>query len=315
MLARSVRSGLVETYHDGVVAICDRSGTLVASSGDIDRSFYLRSAAKPFQAWVSQQSGAGLRPVELALACASHRGHPAQVAIVESMLAGRGLTESDLRCPAGWPLSPLAARRLFAAGHDRPRRVWHNCSGKHAGFLRACVDRGWPTDGYLDPGHPLQREIVGFVSEAGRFDVEPVGVDGCGAPVLRTNARAMATLFATLGTASSLGEVFTAMHRYPALISGNGEGDAVIATVVNGVAKGGAQGCLGIGLTSGYGVAVKTWDGIHDVAVVAAAAALDAIGALSDNALHRLVGLARPVVFGGGQPVGEIEPMLELGLA
>ncbi len=315
MLARSVRSGLVETYHEGVVAVCDPSGSLVASSGDIDRPFFLRSAAKPFQAWVSQQSGAGLRPVELALACASHRGHPAQVAVVESMLAGRGLTESDLRCPADWPLSPPAARRLFAAGHDRPRRVWHNCSGKHAGFLRACVDRGWPTDGYLDPGHPLQREIVGFVSDAGRFDVEPVGVDGCGAPVLRTNARAMATLYATLGTVPSLGEVFTAMHRYPALISGNGEGDAVIATVVNGVAKGGAQGCLGIGLASGYGVAVKTWDGIHDVAVVAAVAALDAIGALCDNASHCLVGRARPVVSGGGQPVGEIEPTLDLGLA
>ena len=315
MLARSVRSGLVETDHDGVVAVCDATGSLIAWSGDIDRPFYLRSAAKPFQAWVSQKSGAGLRPVELALACASHRGHPVQVAIVESMLAQGGLAESDLACPADWPLAVAAARRLSIAGNDRPRRIWHNCSGKHAGFLRACMARGWPTDGYLAPNHPLQREIVAFVSEVGRLDVEPVGVDGCGAPVLRTNARAMATMFAFLATDPSMSEIFTTMHRYPALVSGNGEGDAAIATVANAAAKGGALGCLGVGLASGHGVAVKAWDGSHDVAVVGAVAALGAIGALPDYASHRLTDQARPVVLGGGRPVGEIEPRLGLAFS
>jgi L-asparaginase II len=314
MLATSVRSGLAETYHDGVVAVCDQDGSILAWSGDVDRPFYLRSAAKPFQAWVSQQSGAGLEPVELALACASHRGHPVQVSIVASILAGGGLTEADLACPADWPLWAPAARRLSAAGHDRPRRIWHNCSGKHAGFLRACVARGWPVDGYLDPDHPLQRQIVAFVSEVGGFGVEPVGVDGCGAPVLRTNARAMARMFATLATEVRMGEVFTAMHRYPALVSGNDEGDSAIATAIHAAAKGGAQGCIGVGLASGLGVAVKSWDGIHDAAVVGAIAALSSVGALTETASRRLAARARPVVLGGGRPVGEIQPELELEL-
>ena len=36
-----------------------------------------------------------------------------------------------------------------------------NCSGKHAAMLAACVARGWPLAGYLDPEHPLQREVRG----------------------------------------------------------------------------------------------------------------------------------------------------------
>ncbi|MFQ5522553.1 MAG: asparaginase, partial [Acidimicrobiia bacterium] len=64
-----MRSGLVETAHDGVVAVCRADGTLVASSGEVDRPFYLRSAAKPFQAFISQAHGADLEGLELAVVC------------------------------------------------------------------------------------------------------------------------------------------------------------------------------------------------------------------------------------------------------
>jgi L-asparaginase II len=308
MLAKSIRSGLAETYHDGSVAVCDVDGSVIAASGDLDRPFYLRSSAKPFQAAVSRQH-ADLAPVELAVACASHRGQPVHVALVESMLAVGGLTEDDLRCPADWPLAPSAARRLWIRGHSRPRRIWHNCSGKHAAFLRACVARGWPTAGYLEPGHPLQQEVISFVSEIGDYGVEPVGVDGCGAPVLRTTARAMATMFARLGAAPELDDVYTAMHRYPALVSSNGEGDAAIATAVDAVAKGGAQGCIGVGLRGGTGVAVKSWDGNHDAAVVGAVAAIDSLGLAHGGGLEAW---RRRPVFGGGRIVGGLESALEI---
>ncbi|HEX9762214.1 MAG TPA: asparaginase [Acidimicrobiia bacterium] len=312
MLAASVRSGLTETYHHGSVAVCRPDGSVVARSGDIHQPYFLRSSAKPFQALASVQSGAALAPVELALACASHRGHPVQVAIVESMLAAGGLGEEDLRCPEDFPLAAPAQRRLLRAGHARPRRIWHNCSGKHAGFLRACVASGWPIAGYLQPDHPLQRRIVNLVSELGRRSVEPVGVDGCGAPVLRTTAKAMATLFASLAVEPTLSEIFSVMGRYPALVSGNGEGDSAIATAIHGAAKGGAQGCIGVALPSGLGVAVKSWDGSHDVAVVGAVAALEALGALSDTGVSRLAPVGRPAVHGGGLAVGSLEPRLDL---
>ena len=146
----------------------------------------------------------------------------------------------------------------------------------------------------------------------GDYSVEPVGVDGCGAPVLHTTVRAISLMFARLGSDPRLAEVFEAMHRYPALVSANGEGAASIATALNGVAKGGALGCISVGLASGLGVAVKSWDGNYDAADLAAVAALEAIGAMSDTASTYLEPIASPGVFGGDQPVGQMESRLEL---
>lgn len=287
-------------------------GTLVAHSGDIDRPYFLRSSAKPFQAHVSQSSGAGLRPVELAIVSASHRGHPVHVSLVESMLEDAGLDERHLQCPPGWPLATEAERRLIAAGATEPRRVWHNCSGKHTGFLRACLAQGWPTESYLHPQHPLQRRVVELLSELGSYSAEPVGVDGCGAPVHRTTTRVMALLFARLGSDRSLAGVFDAMHTYPALVAGNGEADSAIGTAVNGVAKGGAEGCLGVGLASGLGVAVKSWDGIGSIANIGAVAALDSLGLIPPPGRDLLASFHSPVVYGGAREVGRAEPRLVL---
>lgn len=122
MLAEQVRSGLVETFHDGAVAIVEPSGELIASAGEIDRPFFFRSAAKPFQAAVAQLCGAGLERERLALACASHSGEPVHIALVRSILGGAGLAEGDLRCPPDWPLRAEAARRLARSGEVAARR-------------------------------------------------------------------------------------------------------------------------------------------------------------------------------------------------
>jgi L-asparaginase II len=178
--------------------------------------------------------------------------------------------------------------------------------------LRACRARGWPLDSYLAPDHPIQARIIDQVAEWGEFEVRPVGVDGCGAPVLRTTTRAMALLYARLATEPRLAEVFTAMHRYPALISGTGHGDAALATALDAAAKRGAAGCLGLAIASRLGVAVKSWDGIEEIATCAMIATLAALGELPDHAAGQLAPLARPAVLGGGRPVGELEPRVEL---
>ena len=311
MLAEEVRSGLVETVHEGAVAVVTAGGELIASYGDVDRQFYLRSSAKPFQAAVSQACGAGLVREQLAMACASHDGQPVHVALVESILAGAGLKGDDLRNPPGWPLSRSAERRLVAAGATRANRIWHNCSGKHAGMLAATVASGWDPAGYLDPAHPLQTRITEFLRDTAG-PVEPVGVDGCGAPVFATTALAMGRAFARLATGSDLLEVFDAMHSFPALVSGVGNADAAIATHLDAVAKRGAAGVLGIGLRGRWGVAVKVWDGSGLVAGVAGVAALDQLGALTPHVRGLLAKHSHPPVEGGGKPVGSFEPRLEL---
>jgi L-asparaginase II len=312
LLAARTRSGLVETTHEGAVAVVSADGELVAWSGDIDRPYFLRSAAKPFQAAVAQEHGALLRPVELALAAASHDGQPVHVAVVAAMLEAMGLDEEQLQCPPTWPLDLTAMRRLAAAGHGAPRRIWNNCSGKHAAWLRACQSGGWPTHDYLSPTHPLQQQIVELISELGGLDATPVGVDGCGAPVPRTTTRAMALLYARLANLPALRPVFVSMHRYPSLVSGSANGDARIAVATNSAAKRGAEGVLGVAVEKRLGLAVKSWDGLQAVADLAMAAALDATGVVSGHVATELESVRRPTVHGGGRPVGMIESRLEL---
>jgi L-asparaginase II len=312
LLAAKTRSGLVETLHDGAVAVTSADGNLIAWSGDIDRPFFLRSAAKPFQAAAAQESGALLRPLELALASGSHDGCPVHVALVESMLHAVGLGESDLLCPPDWPLSPEAGRLLAREGHLLPRRIWHNCSGKHAAWLRAAQAQGWPIEGYLEPGHPIQRRILELVSDLGQYRADPVGVDGCGAPVLRTTTRAMSLLFARLSSEVDLRPVFTAMHRYPALVSGTGNGDSSIAVAINAAAKRGAEGCIGVSVENRLGVAAKSWDGLGLPAEVGVVAALNAVGELSGFASGQLALVGRPRIMGGSEEVGEVEQLVDL---
>lgn len=308
MLAASVRSGLTETVHDGAVAVARPDGEMVAWFGDIDRPFFIRSASKPFQACVSQEAGADLSTLQLSVGSSSHRGHPVQIALIAEMLAGVGLSEESLGCPPDWPVNRAAAGRVAAKGATKGRRLWHNCSGKHTSFLRACVASGWSTPGYLDPDHPLQRRVTQVITDVGGFDPAPVGVDGCGAPVHRTTVRTMARMYAVLVTDDRFSEVVTAMHQYPAMVSGNGEADSTIATALDAVAKGGAQGCMGVGLRAGMGLAVKSWDGSPLIPGIGAVAALDQLGLLTDTARSALDTVAHPPVKGAGRTVGRYEP-------
>jgi len=310
-LAVRTRSGITETSHHGAVAVFDHSGSLVIGSGDIDRVFYLRSSAKPFQAFVAQRAGAGLSRQQLAIGCASHDGDPVHIAIVGQILDEVGLDENALGCPASFPIGERA-RDLVTRLNTKPRRIWHNCSGKHAAWLRACVANSWPLDTYLDPEHPLQVRIREEVSDLGGFSVDPVGIDGCGAPVLRTTVRAMALMFMRFATDARFQETFDAMHTYPALVSGVGNGDTLLATAFHGAAKRGAAGCIGVAIKGQFGLAAKAWDGIGQVADIAVANALTRMIPLVPAAAGALADVLRPPVLGGGQVVGHLESRLEL---
>jgi len=303
ILATVTRSGLVESIHRGAIAAIDVRGVVLVSGGDVDREFFVRSAAKPFQAIVSQELGADLVPEQMAVACGSHRGQPVHVALVRSMLDQAGLDESHLRCPPAWPAAPTARRRVVASGYKDQRRIWHNCSGKHAAMLRACVAQGWSLDDYLDPTHPLQQAIFDTMREVGGRHTGPVGVDGCGAPVFRGTVRSLATAFAHLSE-PRFSDAWVAMHRYPALTSDQGAPPAELATAFDAVAKEGAEGSLGMSLQEGIGLAVKAWDGSSRPTGPAMVAMLRRIGRAGYAV--QLDSVERPPVFGGGRQVGEI---------
>lgn len=311
MLARVVRGGVVEAVHEGAVAAVDLEGRLVASWGDVDRPFLLRSAAKPFQAALSQEVGGALPGEWLAVASASHGAQPVHVALVRSILEEAGLTEEALACPPAWPAGEGARRRVAADGHRRPRPLWHNCSGKHAAMLRACRAAGWPTDSYTSPDHPLQRRVAGMLAEVTGGESGPPAVDGCGVPTFPATVVGLSRAFARLVSDDRWRPVAEAMHRFPALVSDAGRLDARLATCLHAVAKGGAEGCLGVGVFGRMAVAVKCWDGSSRGVQAGMLAALAELGLLPGIARRRLADLAAPHVYGGGKPAGRVEPALE----
>src|SRR5439155_26842150 len=118
---------------------------------------------------------------ELAIASASHMADEDQLAAVRSLLAKAPATEDDLECgPDG----------------DPPRRINHNCSGKHAGMLALCHAKGWPYEGYRLADHPCQQVMLAEVTILAGAGEIPTAVDGCGVVTFALALRSMAVVFA-----------------------------------------------------------------------------------------------------------------------
>lgn len=310
LLGKVVRNGIVEAEHHGAVAVVDPDGNLVASMGDIDRQFYGRSSLKPFQGRASLDLGAQLAGPGLAVACASHGGLPIHVAYTRRMLDAVGLTEDALQTPPAWPAAEDEARRLAKTGANEPRAIWHNCSGKHAAMLQACVASGFSLEAYLDPDHPLQAHVRMRLAEALGDRLSEPAVDGCGAPVYEVSVRSMANGFARLGTNQEYAEIWTAMHRHPGLVGENPRIDQLAATMAEAAAKVGAEGLVGVAVRSRFGIAVKSWDGSTRGIEAGLVGTMEQLGLL--NGLSRRLLRDRLAVFGGGSVQGHVEPTVEL---
>ena len=304
-IAVATRSDFDESLHFGAGVVLGGNGAVEFELGDADVVVYPRSCLKPLQADAMIAAGVELTGEQLAVACASHGGWPAHLAIVRSILTDCGLDERALRCPAVWPLSPEARDLQIRRGVRTRRRIFHNCSGKHAAMLGACIAQGWPTDSYLDPAHPLQQQIVDAVEVATGIRPEPVGVDGCGAPTLRGSVRGLARAFASLSSNTRFATATRAISRFPSLVADNARADGVLGRWWGGPVKVGAEGQVGVG-RHGIGIAAKAAAGGSEVAVAAVIAVARDLGLVSDAMFDGLALQSAPPVFGGGVPVGAL---------
>ncbi|GAA3747422.1 asparaginase [Leifsonia bigeumensis] len=310
-LARVERNGLVESRHVGAAVVVSPTGEVIRALGDVDALVYPRSSLKPFQAITVLRSGVSLEGAQLVLASASHAGTPAHVEVVTLLLQRAGLTEDALQCPLDWPGDVEAAAVARTSGEKR--RVTMNCSGKHAAFLLACVENGWPTADYLDPAHPLQVRVRETIEEFTGEPVGHVGVDGCGAPLFAVSLRGLATAFSRLargvnatGPDADAVRLAEAIRSNAWAIQGQGLPNTVVIEELGLIAKGGAEGVMAMGSSDGTAVALKSLDGSHRVTSLVALELLTQAGAVPRSDADRVTSLVTEKVLGGGQPVGAI---------
>ena len=313
VLVEVVRSGVVESVHRASLLALGADAAPVLSLGEVDTPVFPRSSNKPLQAVGLLE--AGWSPPDeqaLALATASHSGEAVHLEVVRRTLAAAGLDESDLRCPALLPLSEPAAHALLRSGGEATSLTM-NCSGKHAAMLATCVARGWPTEGYLDPAHPVQRALTTTIERLAGERVAHVAVDGCGAPQHALTLQGLARAFRGLATGDgACARTACAMREHPELVGGTGREVTDLMVGVPGlVAKDGAEGVFAAALPDGAAVAVKVADGSARAAVPVLVAGLRALG-VDAPVLDRL---GRAPVLGGGVPVGELRPSAALPTA
>ena len=287
------RGSTVESIHYGAVAVVDVLGNLVSSYGDPQATTFLRSSAKPFQALPFFENQGpelfGLSLPEKAIICASHSGTDDHLNTVRSIQRKAEIDESELMCGVHKPYDEATAERM----HDHrevitPNR--HNCSGKHSGMLaytRLLEKKGQapPVNlPYIDPAHPIQRDILQAFAGMCGLSMEKVeqGIDGCSAPNFDVPLASAALAYARLcspedwncptpARAKACHAITEAMISNPEMVGGPGRFDTRLMQVTQGrlVSKGGAEGFLGIGLmpdalgagSPALGIALKISDG------------------------------------------------------
>lgn len=330
------RGAIVESRHRGAIVAVEPDGRVVSCLGDDQLIISTRSTIKPIQAIPLVTSNAAdhfsLTPRELAVACASHDGEPMHTETIGAMLARAGLSESDLRCGAHRPYSEETARRLECEG--KPYTQLHNnCSGKHAGMLMTALKRGFSIENYIEPGHPLQREIIDIFTRMAGLDEKPLmAIDGCSAPTFGLPLSSLALSFARLAgpwqeTDSEMAEavkrIVAAMTAHPEMVGGtNKVFDTDLMRAARGriIAKVGAESVYALGVLPcrqfprGLGVALKVEDGTARARHPAVVEVLRQLGLLNDEELAALKEYHNPVVKNYRNiEVGELRAVFDLG--
>lgn len=317
------RGELVESVHFGAAAVATARGELIGGWGDTEMLVYPRSALKPVQAIALLETGAsaafGLTQRHLALACASHRGEPFHVELATSWLDRLGLDQNALACGPDYPADANAVAAAMREGRPR-QRIYHNCSGKHCGFLTVARHHGWPVEGYDRIDHPAQQLYLEALAELSGLDAHalPFGIDGCTLPAAALPLRAYAVMMARFAEAratlparrAAILGIHDAMRLNPELVSGSDQPGVHVARVTRGrvIVKTGAEGFMTAYVPgAGLAVALKIADGEARARVPALIAVLAGTGLLDASEQRELAGLAQPPVLdSSGQHVGSL---------
>ena len=261
VLAELTRNGLVESIHSGHLIMLNADGSEYKVKGSVDMPIFPRSSVKCMQASAMVRSGLKLEPRLLALVEASHSGAAMHQDGVLEILAGAGLSESDLQCAFDKPLGDL---ERIAWGEKPATRLAMNCSGKHAGMLATCVINGWDIKTYLNADHPLQVAVLNEIEGLVGAKVSNKTFDGCGAPLFAVTTRELANAIRniTISKDPVHVEVMSAARAFPEMVAGDGRLTTRTMQSVSGLfMKEGAEAVEVASMSDGRTLVFKISDG------------------------------------------------------
>ena len=261
VLAELTRNGLVESIHSGHLIMLNADGSDHKVKGSVDMPIFPRSSVKCMQASAMVRSGLKLEPRLLALVEASHSGAAMHQDGVLEILAGAGLSESDLQCAFDKPLGDL---ERIAWGEKPATRLAMNCSGKHAGMLATCVINGWDIKTYLNSDHPLQVAVLNEIEGLVGAKVSNKTFDGCGAPLFAVTTRELANAIRniTISKDPVHVEVMSAARAFPEMVAGDGRLTTRTMQSVSGLfMKEGAEAVEVASMSDGRTLVFKISDG------------------------------------------------------
>lgn len=283
----SQRTAVDECWHSGWVALAKRTNTAwqidVFPSEGVMPVVWLRSTAKWVQALplVEAELHHRVSSEQLAIACASHVGSAYHQGLVQQWLSNFGLSSNDLRCGVHPPIDPETRHELFRQ-QQVPSALHHNCSGKHAAMLAVCHTHHWPLETYLDPGHPIQQAIAGYLQQLAECAVPiPIAIDGCGVPTFALPLGDLAKVAANWVTHPFAQLFMEAIIAHPVAFGGKNRVDTAIIQASNGktLAKVGADGVMLVcHRPTQQGVALKVATGHEDARNRYTVALLQALG-------------------------------------
>ena len=296
VLAEVIRNDVVESQHSGHFVALNTDGSILFQKGDPTQLIYPRSSYKAVLASAMVRSGVNLDPRLLALTCASHSGLPMHQEGVLEILRLAGLDERALHNVKGKPLDEAAALAT-----SKPTRLAMNCSGKHAGMLLGCAVKGWSTNNYLDPGHPLQLAFKSELEYLANEKISHTAIDGCGAPLFLITllglARAIRAM--TISTDPVHQSVVDACRSFPEMVAGPGRMTTILMNQHSGLfMKSGAESVMVAATEVGRSFAFKVNDGGIRPRSVITLAGLRLLGINTGEASEK--------TYGGDHIVGSI---------
>ncbi|MBD8070571.1 asparaginase [Bacillus sp. PS06] len=317
------RGNIVESAHQGHIAVVDANGKLLYALGDPDAVVFARSSMKPIQAIPVVETGAAdhyqFSDHDLALCCASHSSESIHTDRVLDILKRMGIEKEALQCGTHIPRSQETYQKLIVAGEELTP-LYNNCSGKHTGMLATAKHMNEDLASYYLLTHPLQQRILETVSEMCDYLKEQIeiGIDGCGVPVHGLPLKNIAFGYAKMADTTKLSEkrakmvtrITNAMMNAPEMVAGTNRFCTDFMRIGNGrfFGKVGAEGvyCLGDKET-GLGIAVKIKDGNERAVYPATIHVLRELGLLSAEQLQALSDYRKPPLKNArGEKIGEL---------